>query len=274
MHSTETIPDINRLSIIAAAIMLAFALTQLVPFPEQILNFSLFGVELTFNVNFSTVITFITALLAVAGMDWLIQSHPDRDHYQNRWVLMRHWIVPVLTALVIGVTLNTFAGGAIWWAIFSLGSMLLIAVLIAEYNVVGSDDTHHLPIATIGLTSLSFALFLLLAIAVFSANLRLYIRLTLLATGAMMAISRSLYLRLGQWHTLWAFIISLLVSEMVIGFHYLPLTATQQGLILVGFAYALTSIVTAMKESRKDWAFWTEPVAMLVLMILVSIFWN
>jgi len=42
----------------------------------------------------------------------------------------------------------------------------------------------------------------------------------------------------------------------------------------VGIAYALTSIVTAVKESRQALAFWVEPVMMLVLMVLVSIVWR
>ena len=108
-------------------------------------------------------------------MEWLIQSHPGKDRYQNRWAYFRHWIVPVLTSIVIGITLNTFAGGLIWWAVYILGSLLLFAVFIAEYNVVTAEDYRN-PLATVGLTALSFALYLLLAIAVFSADIRLYIR--------------------------------------------------------------------------------------------------
>ena len=206
-------------------------------------------------------------------MEWLIQSHPGKDRYQNRWAYFRHWIVPVLTSIVIGITLNTFAGGLIWWAVYILGSLLLFAVFIAEYNVVTAEDYRN-PLATVGLTALSFALYLLLAIAVFSADIRLYIRLPLLGIGAMMVISRSLFLRLGKWHTLWAVVNSLVVSEIVVGFNYLPLEPVQFGLLLVGVAYALTSFVTALKESRTAWAFWGEPISMLILTVTVSILWG
>ncbi len=273
MRFRDTIPNVNHLSIVSAAIIMAFALTQLVSFPAQLLSFTVFGVLLEFFLDFSTVITIFTAFLAAAGMEWLIQSHPDREHYQSRWEYIRHWIVPVLTTIVIGVALNTFAGGDFWWVIFVLGSLLLVAVFIAEYNVVAADEVRH-PLSSVGLTALSFTLFLLLAIALNSANLRLYIRLPLLGIGAMMMVSRSLYLRLGKWLFVWGVVTSLIVSEIAVGFHYLPLTPTQFGLLLVGCAYALTSFVTAIKESRKELAFWAEPVVMLALMVLISLFWG
>jgi hypothetical protein len=266
-------PDFNRLSIVTATIMLAFALTQLVSFPVQDYTFSVLGIVIDFYLDFSIAIIVFCVFLAGAGMEWLIQSHPEKDRYQNRWEYFRHWIVPVLTSIVIGVALNTFAGGLIWWAVYIMGSLLLFAVFIAEYNVVTAEDYRN-PLATIGLTALSFALYLLLAIALFSADIRLYIRLPLLGFGAMMVISRTLFLRLGKWHTLWAVVNSLIVSEIVVGFNYLPLAPVQFGLLLVGVAYALTSIVTAFEESRTSWAFWGEPISMLVLIVIISILWG
>lgn len=272
MDPRESLPDINRLSIVAAVIMLAFALTQLVSFPTQVYSFSVFGIVLDFSLNIQTIMILLTAFLAAAGMDWLILSHPAHERYQSRWDYVRHWILPILTTFAIGVTLNAFAGGIQWLVMFGLGNILLMAVLISEYNVINTEDERH-PIATIGLTGLSFALYLLLAIAVNSANLRLYILLPILAFGAMMVIARTLYLRLGKWHTLWALVLSLIVSQIAIGFHYLPLSPTQFGVLLMGCAYALTSMITAIIEKRNGWAFWSEPVSMLVVMILFSLLW-
>jgi len=273
MREDQSLPDINRLSIVSSAIMLAFALTQVVSFPAQMISFSIFGILLDFLLDFSTVITLFTAVLAATGMDWLIQSHPEKEDRHAFLENSRHWLIPIFTTLVIGVVLNSFAGGQYWWVIYGLGSIILIAVFIAEYNVVSPGDSNS-PLATIGLTGLSFVLFLLLAIAVFSANLRLFIRLPLLAVGAVMAISRTLHLRTGHWHPIWAVISSLVVSEIVVGFHYLPLLPLQIGLMLVGIAYALTSVVTGIKESRENWALWGEPLVMLLFTIVISIFWG
>ncbi len=273
MNPRESLPDINRLSIVAAVIMLAFALTQLISFPTQIYSLTVFGIRLDFSLNIQTIVILLTGFLAAAGMDWLILSHPDNERYQSRWEYVRHWILPVLTTSAIGVTLSAFPGGIEWLVMFVLGSFLLIAVLISEYNVINTEDERH-PLATIALTGLSYALYLLLAIAVRSANLRLYILLPILAVGGMMVISRTLYMRLGTWQTLWALVISLIVSEISIGFHYLPLSPTQFGVLLMGSAYALTSIVTAITEARRGWAFWSEPLGMFIVMILFSVLWG
>lgn len=272
MRFRDALPDINRLSIVAAVIMLAFALTQLVSFPKQNISFVVFSVLYEFVLDFSTLITILTAILAAAGIDWLIQSHPDQKQSNQRWATVRHWILPVLTTLVISVTLNTLRSGIFWWVIFGLGSLLLMAVFIAEYNVFMANDIR-LPLAMIGLTALSFALYLLLAIALQSTNIRLYLQLPLLAVGAMMVFSRSFHLRLGNWHVIWAIVNSLIITEIVVGLHYLPFTPIQFGLILVGTAYSLTSLVSAINEKRDGWAFWAEPIGMLTLMIVISLFW-
>jgi hypothetical protein len=272
MQSKASWPDLERLSIVTATIMLAFALTQLISFPAQSFSFTLLGILVDFVLDFSTFVIAFSVFLAAAGIDWLLQSHPEKHRYEHPWAFIRHWIVPVLTSLVIGVALTTFAGSLLWWVVYILGSLLLFAVFIAEYSVVAAESNVN-PLAMVGLTALSFVLYLLLAIAVFSADIRLYIRLPLLGIGAMMVISRAFYLRLGKWHTLWAFVNSLIISEIVVGFHYLPLNPIQLGLLLVGAAYALTSVVTAIDEARKSWAFWGEPAAMLLLTLLVSLIW-
>lgn len=273
MINDRSLPDINRLSIVSAAIMLAFALTQIVSFPAQMISFSIFGIVLEFVLDFKTIITLFTAVLAAAGMDWLIQSHPEKERHHSFLANSRHWVIPIFTTLVIGIVLNSFSGGPYWWIIYGLGSLILIAVLIAEYNVVSTEEHAH-PLATVGLTGLSFVLFFLLAVGVFSANFRLYIRLPLLALGAIITISRSLQLRVGHWYPVWAVINTIVVSEVVVGFHYLPLSPLQFGLMLVGIAYALTSIVTGIKESRKSWELWAEPVVMLLFALVTSIIWR
>lgn len=272
MQFRDSFPEVNKLSIVSAVIMLAFALTQLISFPARLLSFTLFGVLIEFTLDFNTIITGLTAVLAAAGMQWLILSHPMRDQQSSQWLHARHWILPILTSIVIGVALNTFTGSSFWWVTFILGSVLLIAVLIAEYNVLKGEQENH-PIARIGLSSLSFALYLLLAIAVYAANLRLYIRLPLLAIGAMMVVSRTLFLRLKKWETIWSIVITLIISEIAVGFHYLPLTPSQFGLLLIGLAYGLTSLVTGIKESRIGFAFWGESVVVMTLMVIISVLW-
>ena len=272
MRFRESLPDINRLSIVLATIMLAFALTLVVSFPASAVSINLLGIVLEFSLNFGSLTILLTGLLAAAGMEWLLQSqlivYPQGHPLAN----VRHWIVPVLTTFVIGVTLENFRGEVFWWVAFFLGSFLLLAVFIAEYNVVDVGSVRH-PIAAMGLTGLSFALYLLMIIAIYSADLRLYTKLPLIAIGALMVISRSIYLRLGNWYTIWSLVCSVVVTEIAVGFHYLPIPSVQIGLILVGVAYALTGVVSSIKESRHGWSFWVEPVGMMGILILVGLIW-
>ncbi len=273
MKLRESLPDVNRLSIVAAAIMLAFGLTRLLSFPGQNLSFTVMGIFLAFYLDFSTIVTVLTAALAAAGIDWLIRSHPARPSQKNPLSYISHWILPVLTTLVIGVALNNFAGGPFWWVIFGLGSLLLMAVLVAEYNLVDIQNMTH-PFAAVGLTGLSFALYLLLAISVYATNLRLYLRLPLLWLGAMMVVSRALYLRVGQWLLDWTFMISLVLAEIAVGFHYLPVSPIFFGLVMVGVAYALTSLTAGIKENRSGIRLWVEPLAMLFVLLVVGLIWQ
>lgn len=272
MQKREHLPDINRLSIVTATIMLAFALTRVISFPAQEIAFNLFGILLTFSFDFSTVISLLTAILAAVGTIWLIESHPGYTKAKLSWLTSRHWIVPVFSTLVIGVALNNFSGGSLWWVIFGVGNLILLTVLVAEYHVVSVSAIHH-PLATVGLTALSFALYLLLAIAIFSTDMRLYLRLPVIAVGAFMVISRTFFLRLGTWNVTWSLVISLILSEVAIGFNYMPIRPIQFGLMMVGIAYALTSLVIGIQEKRQRAAFWVEPVGMLVVLLMLSMIW-
>lgn len=253
--------------------MLAFALTMIVSFPDQSVTLDFLGIELTFSVDFQTLVVLLTSLLAAAGMEWLAQSHPGEHRTALGGRSLQHLILPVLTTLVIGVALSNIEAGVYWWAIFGLGSLLLLGVLIAEYNVIDVKMADQYPLAKVGLTGLSFALYLLLTVAIYAADLRLYLRLPLLAIGALGVISRSLYLRLGEWYPIWSLVTSIIVSEVAIGFHYLPAAPILFGLILVGLAYGLTATVSGIKESRKGWALWGEPVGMLIILILIGLIW-
>ena len=252
--------------------MLAFALTLVVSLPAPAVSINFLGVVLEFSVNFGTLTILLTSLLAAAGMEWLLQSHPTENAQDRPLANVRHWIVPVLTTFVIGVTLENFRGEVFWWVAFILGSLLLLAVFIAEYNVVDVGSVRH-PIAAMGLTGLSFALYLLMIIAIYSADLRLYTKLPLIAIGAMMVISRSTYLRQGSWYVIWSLVCSVVVTEIAVGFHYLPIAPLRIGLIIVGVAYALTGVVSGIKESRHGWSFWAEPVGMLSILILIGLIW-
>jgi hypothetical protein len=265
MNSVEEhqhLPDANRLSVLAATILLTYALTPFLNIPESNLEINLPGVVFYFNLNIATIISLLVAALAAVGSDWIVRDHPGLGK-QNT---MQHWLMPALTAWVIGVPLSTLKAGPQWWAVFAFGGLLLILVFVAEYIVVDLSDIRHAP-ATVGLTGLSFALYLILAIAVRSAGLRLYLLLPALVIPLALVCLRTLYLRLGgRWCIKWAVGIAVIIGQIALGLHYWPVSPLTFGLILLGPSYAITSIAGSVEEGHSWHTFWIEPLIMLIVL--------
>ena len=264
----QSLPDKDRLSVLAASILLAYAMLPFIQIPDRSLTFSLLGVLFVFQVNFSTVTAVISAGLAAAGTDWLVRDHPRLGRQRT----FPHWLIPALTALVIGVPLNSLAVGLQWWGVFAFGGLLLVLVLISEYIAVDPNDTRHGP-ATVGLTAVSYALFLILIITMAASGLRLYLLLPALGGSLLLFTLRNLYLRLGgRWCFRWALAITLVVGQVATALHYWPVSPLRYGLLVLGLAYALTSLAGAFEERRPWRSIWVEPVMMLLVLWGLAVF--
>ena len=260
MDEHQHFPEVNHLSVITAAILLAYALTPFVNIQQNDIIFRLPFIVLYYTITFSTLVSFFVAALAGVGSIWLVKGHP---HFTGN--PLRHSVLPALTAWVIGVPLSNMAIGPQWWAVFGLGGLFLIFVFIAEYISADFSDVRH-ALATIGLTALAFAFFLILAISLRQSGMRLYLLLPALLVPLLVIVLRTLYLRLdGRWCWPWGIGISLLIAQLAIGLQYWPVSPLSYGLILLGPAYALTSVAGSLEEGRPWRSSMAEPVAMLVI---------
>lgn len=255
----QHLPNTDRLSVLAASILLAYALLPFVTIPERDLVMRVLGAVFVFKVNFSTIIALIGAGLAAAGTEWLLRDHP----HLGRQRTFQHWLIPALTAWVLDVPLSSLAVSLQWWAVLGFGGLLLVLVLISEYIAVDPEDTRHAA-ATVGLTAVSYALFLILVIALAGADMRLYLLLPGLFIAIFLVTLRSLYLRLGgRWCIAWSLAIAMTVAQAAAALHYWPLSPLRYGLVLLGLAYALASIAGSVEEGRPWQTLWIEPVLML-----------
>ncbi len=262
MEEHQQLPNADRLSVLASTILLAYAVIPFTSLPERQFTLNLPGVFFLFRFNMTTLVSFLVGALAAVGMDWLIRSHPHLSQQKT----YQHWLLPAMTAWAIGVPLNSLAIGPQWWAVFGFGGALLVLVFVAEYIVVDLSDARHAP-ATVGLTAVSFALYLILTIAARAAELRLYQLLPLLALTMFLVALRSLYLRLGgRWCISWSLGIALVVAQIATGLHYWPLPPLSFGLVMLGPAYALTNLAGSIEEGRPLRSIWAEPVIMLALL--------
>lgn len=257
-------PDTNRLSIVSATIFIAYAATPFVVVPGREISLQLPGFLFEFQLNFTTIVSVIVAILAAAGADWLIQSHPHLEGKSR----LPHWLIPALTAWAIGIPLSTLEISPQWWVVFALGGLLFVLVLIAEYIVVDANDIRYAP-ASVGLTGVAFALYLVLTISLRAAGVRLYLLLLALIPTVFLLSTRALFLRCGgRWNAPWAFGIALVVGQAAIGLHYWPLTPLPFGLFLVGLAIGLNSLAANIEEGKVFRKVWQEPV------VLTGLIWS
>jgi len=262
----EYLPNTDHLSVITATILLAYALTAFIHFQTRTLYLQLPGFLLTININFMTIISVVVGVLAAAGSDWLIGAHPNIGG-ANRF---HHWLIPAFTAMVISVPLNSLQVSPSWWMVFALGGFLLTGVLIAEYISVDPADLRF-PIARVSLSAMSFALLLVLLIAIRGSGLRLYVVLAAILPAVAVVSAKTLHLRLGGWQLAWIAGISLVIFQIATGLFYLPLKPLQFGLILIGITYGLINLAGSIEEKRSTNVIWIEPLLLMIVFSLIAI---
>lgn len=267
----RSLPDLNRLSIIVAGILLAYTLTNFISIPDQDLSFTLFQVFFNFRINFTTIVSLLVAGLTASGTAWLIDEHWVQADPLNSII---HWLLPSLTALVLMLAINQLAFGPVWWIAAGISGAGILLVLTAEYVVLDPDNLFYAP-AEIVITAISVVLFLLLAVSLHNAETRLFYRVPVLSTAALMVFLRILHLRRNG---IWAFNLGaaafVLIGELAAGYHYLPLGSIGFGVALTGPLFALIEICsdapTSLASGKLKTLIW--PAVILLLSLISAIF--
>jgi len=262
MTERRSLPDPSRLSVLTAAILLAFALTRVLQAPQLFsLPISLGNFNLTLRFNLNTVIILLAAGVTATGMDWLLRTHPTLKIGESR----EHWLLPTLTVLVTGITLNTLPNTPVWWIGFGVAALLFLAVSLSEFVAVDPTDRRY-PLATAFLSVLAFVIFLILGAALKAADARLVLVVPALFLAGSLAALRTLHLRLNErWEPAWAAGIGLVAAQLGAALHYVPLTPVQFGLALLAPLYALTVLAVNLLEGTPFRRAFVEPTVMLGL---------
>lgn len=264
MDKPAYLPQADRLSILSASILLAYASLRFINIPSTRVELQLPGFLFSYEIGIRTVVTLIVAGLTATGADLMLRDHPGMKNKRK----IEHWLLPALTAWVIGVPLYQLPLGVQWLASFVLGGVILMLVLVAEYIAVDPDDVNQ-PIASAGLTAVSFALFLLLIITLRIAGVRLFQLLPAITIATALIGLRTLHLRLhGQWVFLPVAGITLIVVQIATALHYWPISPISYGLAVLGPAYALTILIGAIAEEKPTSRAFIEPG------IILLVFWG
>ena len=268
MEQRSSLPDSNRIGVLTAAVLLVFALGRLIPSTAVDVRLTLGEFFLIYPVNLNTVLTIFAGGLTATGMDWLLRSHPQLGKRSP----VEHWFLPTLTILVIGVPLSVLPSGLSWWVTFGLAALLMVVVFIAEYVAVDPSAPSYAA-ATALLTALSFAVYLILVVALASTQPRLVVLVPAVFIGSALVSLRALRLRLhGRWEFLWALGIALVSIQAAAALHYWPITPLQFGLILFGPLYAITSLAGSTGEGTPIRRAVVEPLSIMTIVWLAAIF--
>jgi hypothetical protein len=236
--------------------------------PARFISFPLFGILVSLRLNFYNLISLITAIMAAAGMDWILSDHPHRKDQS----LLPHLILPALTAGAIGFPLGLLKPGIAWWVILGLGSLLIVLVLLSEYISLESSDIRY-PLALMVLSGASYSLLLILSIALRTAGLRLLLLLLLLPAIYAFFSLRILNFRLGgRWRFEWSAVITLVITQILIALYYWPLSPVKFGLMLLGPAYAMIGIAASLEENPDPRSVFVEPLIVMLIFWILAIF--
>jgi len=261
VNETRYLPDINRVGVLTATVLLAFALTRLLQTPEFILELQLPGFYFEYPLSLSTLMVIMAAGLTATGMNWLLRSHPSLGEAST----IEHWLLPTLATFIVGVPLTILPASNVWWLGFGIGGLLLVLVFLAEYIVVEPSAPNY-AIASAGLTALSFAVYLILATALRFSSARLFLLAPAIFIATGLVSLRTLHLRVSQkWEFNWALGIALVCTQVGTGLHYWPVSPVQFGLALLGPLYALSTLTGSLLEGVPLRRAMFEPLVALIL---------
>ena len=237
--------DRERLSTLTALILLTYGLIRVVSLPSPSADLAFLGLVIRFELNTRIIMLTLASALAVAGVDWLMESHPAAET-QRRAV--EHWIIPALAAFGIGDLLSRLPAGPALWIGLILAAGLLIATMVAEFLVVDARDPRR-DVAAIGLRALVYLLLVQSVFAVRAAGLRAFFAVPAIFLASTAVTWRLLKLsRVGGRVRLYALLAGGITSQLAWGLHYLPLEPLAFSLLTGLAAYVASGLLLSHLE--------------------------
>jgi hypothetical protein len=261
------LPSADRIGVLIASVLLAFALTRLIQSPRFIISLELPGFYFALPLTLGTFMTILAAALTAAGMDWLTRAHPALETKSN----IEHLLLPTITTFVVGAPLSVLPNDTTWWVGFTFGAVLLLSVFMAEYITINPSAPGY-AFARAGLTALAYALFLILATSLRFSGARMFLLVPAVFIVAGLISLRILHLDgTDHWDFPWAIGIGIICAQAAAGLHYWPLAPIQFGIALTGPLYALTMLSMNLAENIPLRRAAVLPIIILSLALIAAI---
>lgn len=248
---TQELPQPGRqhLSTLTALLLLSFIVIRFVELPTLQINVTLLGLLLEFELNTRFFILTMAALLAAAGADWLIHTHPAVPDQQ---ITPEAWVIPGLATLGTGAILTRFSFGPSLGIALVFTALLLIAVLVAEFIVQDPEDPRQ-DLAVLGLTALAYLLLAGVLFAIRATELRAFFAVPLTFAACFVVIWRQIRLAdLTHGSVGHATLFSFLISQVAWALHYWPIHPLQEALLLSLLVYLGNNTSLALLRGEMD----------------------
>lgn len=245
----SALPSLNRerLSTLAAIVLLAYSLLRLIDLPTLRVQANLLGLLLRLDINAPLVLLTLTAALVVAGTDWLIRGHP-LAHAAG--VQISHWVMPGLAALGLGVILVRIPSALGVALGLPLVDLFLLAVVASEFIVIDRHDPRY-DLASLLLRGLAYLLLTGVLFAMTATDLRAFFAVPLiwLATSGIMWRLASMDQEAATAR-LDAMLIGLVVAQFAWALHYLPVLPLRESLLLALTAYLAEGLLRTYRRGE------------------------
>lgn len=260
---------INRFSILLAFLALSFALLFLLPANPVLNSFDILGIH--FELSFQSLIPFFLALVTASACVWVFFSHPIwQGEKLNLGKIFPNLMLPFIATMILSVVLIQSARSLSWWMVYIFGFLIVGVLLRAEYVLIdeaGNNQTGY----SILVISFSFALFLLLSIALKNSGIRIMAQFVFFLLSSFFVSFRLLSLRTGENEKfLTAVIASWLLTQFAVVLHYIFIPPIQYGILLTGLLYSLASWLSHY-QAEKKWRQYPEAIIMLVVTIILVV---
>lgn len=267
MNVKSISPNRERVSIVIATILLAYALTQMVSTPGQTIPISVGGIYLPIELSFSNIVAIAVALLTAIGTDWILRDHPELKERST----LPHLLLPSTSSWVLYISMNNLGENPLRWVVFLAGGIFLLVVILAEWTVLSADSMQR-PLAEILLTSLAYTLFLALLITVTSANPRLFLALPTVGLAALASSVRIIRLQIkSQLFFPLAVTSTLITLQLTAVFHYLPIAPLSASLLLLGALYSTNNFAANIENNHHLNRSLIEAFAPLLLLAIIAV---
>ncbi len=262
-------PDRDRLSTLAALVVITFTLLRVTSLPTAGWEFTVAGLQLRLEINTTVVMLALAAGLAMAGADWLLEGHPTAQGGRG----VEHWVLPGLAAGGLGIIVARLPEGPPLWLGLAACATGLVAALYAEFLVVDPADPRR-DLAVIGLHAMGHLLLLEVAFALRALGLRAAFQIPLLFLATAAVLWRLLCLQGDRSRaTRHALLSAWLTAQVGWGLHYWPLRPLTSALVIALVAYLAQGVALDLEQGnalRDRWPEYAGVSALALVAVLLA----